>query len=162
MKMNKLYWNQVEYNKIKLYYTCTRNGITFINNPNAGISNIYNFYPDLDAEFCFDKQVTSPYKDEIKEFLEGDRKGFTIKADMTNQKYDAVYQAIREIKYGSTITFKQFCQQHPFDDAEVKEAILNNPLIMIIPTHRILGVDYSNSYRKLADFNQLLLNIEQG
>lgn len=160
--MNKLYWNQVEYNKINLYFTCTKNGITFVNDPNSGISNVYHFYPDLDAEFCFDKSVTGVYKEQLEQFLNSTRRSFTLQTDIISLEFSDIYQAIQKIEYGTTMNFKTFCKQYSFDETTVKDAIVKNPLIMIIPTHRVLGVDYSNGYRKLADFNQLLLNIEKG
>ncbi|KPN79276.1 hypothetical protein RZ56_10310 [Apilactobacillus kunkeei] len=160
--MEKLYWDQVEYQKQKIYFTCTREGISFINNPNTGISNIYNFYPKLDAEFVFDRKKTEEYKIQLREYIDGTRKHFNVPIDLTTSELnEAIYQKINDIDYGESIDINDFCDTYKFKIADVQNAIVNNPLILIIPTHRILNVDYSEGYRKLADFNNLLLDLER-
>ena len=56
---------------------------------------------------------------------------------------------------------KEFCDTYDFKEVDVRNAVVTTPLILIIPTHRILNVDYSEGYRKLADFNNLLLDLER-
>lgn len=160
--MEKLYWDQVEYQNQKIYFTCTRKGINFVNNPNTGISNIYNFYPKLDAEFVFDRKVTEEYKIQLREYIDGTRKHFDVPIDLSTSKInEEIYQKIATIYYGQTMDINQFCDTYKFNLSDVKNAVITNPLIMIIPSHRILNVDYSEGYRKLADFNNLLLDLER-
>lgn len=160
--MEKLYWDQVEYQKQKIYFTCTREGINFINNPNTGISNIYNFYPKLDAEFVFDRKKTEEYKIQLREYIDGTRKHFDVPIDLTISELDEeIYQKIIDIDYGESMDINEFCDTYNFKLSDVKNAVITNPLILIIPTHRILNVDYSEGYRKLADFNNLLLDLER-
>ncbi|KOY73836.1 hypothetical protein RZ70_04560 [Apilactobacillus kunkeei] len=160
--MEKLYWDQVEYKKQKLYFTCTREGINFINNPNTGISNIYNFYPKLDAEFVFNRKVTEEFKIQLREYIDGTRKHFAVPVDLsTSELNEQIYQKISDIDYGDTVDIKEFCDTYDFKEVDVRDAVITNPLILIIPTHRLLNVDYSEGYRKLADFNNLLLDLER-
>ncbi|TMT00096.1 methylated-DNA--[protein]-cysteine S-methyltransferase [Apilactobacillus kunkeei] len=160
--MEKLYWNQVEYQKQKIYFTCTREGIHFVNNPNTGISNIYNFYSKLDAEFIFNRKVTEEYKIQLREYIDGTRKYFEIPIDLsTSRLNEQIYQKINDIDYGDTMDIKEFCDIFDFKESDIRKAVITNPLILIIPSHRILNVDYSDSYRKLADFNNFLLDLER-
>lgn len=160
--MEKLYWDQVEYQNQKIYFTCTRKGINFVNNPNTGISNIYNFYPKLDAEFLFNRKQTEEYKIQLREYIDGTRKYFEVPVDLsTCELNEQIYQKINDIDYGDTMDIKEFCDTYDFKEVDVRNAVVTNPLILIIPTHRILNVDYSEGYRKLADFNNLLLDLER-
>lgn len=160
--MEKLYWDQVEYQKQKIYFTCTIDGVNFINNPNTGISNIYNFYPKLDAEFVFDRKRTEEYKIQLREYIDGTRKHFDVPIDVSIGALDEeIYQKIIDINYGDSKDINEFCDTYNFNLSDVKNAVITNPLIMIIPTHRILNVDYSEGYRKLSDFNNLLLDLER-
>lgn len=160
--MEKLYWDQVEYQKQKIYFTCTREGINFVNNPNTGISNIYNFYSKLDAEFVFNRKVTEEYKIQLREYIDGTRKHFEIPIDLsTSGLNEQIYQKINDINYGDAMDIKEFCDIFDFKESDVRDAVITNPLILIIPSHRILNVDYSDSYRKLADFNNFLLDLER-
>lgn len=159
--MEKLYWDQVEYQKQKIYFTCTDAGINFVNDPNTDISNIYNFYPKMDAEFIFNRKVTEEYKIQLREYIDGTRRHFDIPADLhAPELSEDIYKKISEIDYGQTMTIHQFCNTYGFNIDDVRTAIITNPLILIIPTHRILKVDYSNGYRKLVDFNNLLIDLE--
>ena len=99
--MEKLYWDQVEYQNQKIYFTCTRKGINFIDNPNTGISNIYNFYPKLDAEFVFNRRQTEEYKIQLREYIDGTRKYFEVPVDLsTCELNEQIYQKINDIDYG--------------------------------------------------------------
>lgn len=160
--MKKIFWDDVKFHKVKFYFTVTSVGISFINNPNTGISNIYNFYPSLDAEFKAGDVETKPYRKELCEYLHGKRTNFDLPIDITvDRTKQQIYQLIQQIPYGTTVHLDKFCKQHHLDMGVVKQDILINPLIIWIPTHRIIGIDYAASYRKVADLNYYLLQLEQ-
>ncbi len=162
--MKKIFWDEVKFHKVKFYFTVTPAGINFINNPNTGISNIYNFYPKLDAEFKLGDTTTKPYRKELAQYLSGKRTTFDLPVDIDideDADTQRIYQLIQQIPYGTTTNLIDFCKQHELDTKQVKKAILTNPLIIWIPTHRIVGIDYAASYRKVADLNYYLIQLEQ-
>ncbi|UQS84505.1 MGMT family protein [Apilactobacillus apisilvae] len=160
--MEKLLWDEIEYNNVKLIFTTDQDGINFISNPNFGISNIYDFYPKLEAEFKYGCNQTDEYKIQIREYLDGNRKYFDLQMNLigtTIQK--KVWSEITNIKYGKTISFADFCNLFEFDNEQVLNAILSNPLIILIPSHRIIDIKNENGLRNNSAFNDYLLNVEK-
>ncbi|WP_105956536.1 methylated-DNA--[protein]-cysteine S-methyltransferase [Apilactobacillus quenuiae] len=160
--MKQLLWDEIEYNNIQIIFTVNDGGINFVNNPNCGISKIYDFYPKLKAEFKFGNEQTEEYKIQIREYLDGNRQYFDLPMDLAGSEFQKkVWSAITTIKYGETIDFIDFANQFSESKSQVEEAILSNPLIILIPSHRITGVDYKNSLRNNSAFIKYLLNIEK-
>ncbi|TPR37117.1 methylated-DNA--[protein]-cysteine S-methyltransferase [Apilactobacillus micheneri] len=160
--MEQLLWDKIEYNNIQLIITANDSGISFVNNPNCGISEIYDFFPNLAAEFKYGNEQTEEYKIQIREYLDGNRKYFDLPMNLIGNEFQKkVWSEITTIKYGETIDLNDFANQFAESKSQVEAAILSNPLIILIPSHRITGVDYENSLRNNSAFIKYLLNIEK-
>ena len=81
---------------------------------------------------------------QLNEYLKGVRKGFTIKLHPTGTQFQKkVWDALRTIPYGETRSYKQIAEQVGNEKASraVGMANHNNPIMCIIPCHRVIGAN---------------------
>jgi len=84
---------------------------------------------------------------ELNDYLEGRREAFTVKMDLQdiNDFQQRVLQATCRIPFGSVLTYGDIARQmgQPGAARAVGRALGANPLPIIIPCHRVIGLDHS-------------------
>lgn len=103
---------------------------------------------------------------QLKEYLEGKRKAFDIKLNPAGTHFmHSVWEALRAIPYGQVRSYSQVAEAigNPKAYRAVGMACHNNPILCMIPCHRVVGADGSLTgfAAGLAVKNQLLM-LEQG
>lgn len=79
---------------------------------------------------------------ELNEYFSNKRKKFTIPLEPLGTDFQQrVWQALQEIPYGSTFSYKQIAEKigNPKAVRAVGGAIGRNPLSIVIPCHRVIG-----------------------
>jgi len=103
---------------------------------------------------------------QLREYFNGKRKNFDLplKPNGTNFQRQ-VWDALMEIPYGETGSYKQIAQAIDNPDAyrAVGNANNRNPIWIMIPCHRVIGADGTlTGYGGGLEMKQILLNIEKG
>jgi methylated-DNA-[protein]-cysteine S-methyltransferase len=82
---------------------------------------------------------------QLKEYLSGQRRAFTLVIDWTvlRQFQQLVLHATFEIPYGETRTYKEIAGHigRPRAARAVGRAEATNPMPLILPCHRVIGMD---------------------
>ena len=82
---------------------------------------------------------------QLKEYLSGHRQAFTLVIDWTvlRQFQQSVLHATCEIPYGETRTYKEIAGHigRPRAARAVGRAEATNPMPLVIPCHRVIGMD---------------------
>jgi O-6-methylguanine DNA methyltransferase len=82
---------------------------------------------------------------QLNEYLSGQRRAFTLVIDWTvlRQFQQAVLHATCEIPYGETRTYKEIAGHvgRPRAARAVGRAEATNPMPLVIPCHRVIGMD---------------------
>lgn len=110
------------------------------------------------------RQLVLKAKEELKDYFAGNRKEFDLplKAEGTDfQK--RVWQQLEKIPYGETRTYGEIAQM--MDNPKAARAIgmanHNNPILILIPCHRVIGADGSlTGYAAGIDAKKFLLELE--
>lgn len=111
-------------------------------------------------------EITDKVIDELKEYLKGTRKNFTIYDFILLEGTDfqkRVWQELLNIPYGQTKTYKEIARGINNEKATraVATAIGKNPLMIIIPCHRVIGSDGKlRGYAYGLDVKKKLLALE--
>ena len=90
--------------------------------------------PELNIEF--EKQ--------LKEYFNGERRNFTVDLDLIGTEFQQnVWGALLEIPYGKTVSYKEIAVKigNPKAVRAVGMANNKNKVPIIIPCHRVIGVD---------------------
>ena len=83
-----------------------------------------------------------------------------IKATAFREK---VYKELLKVPYGQTVTYKDLAVRikNPMAARAVGSAMKNNPLLFVIPCHRVVGSNNPGAYAYGAGLKYFLLNMEK-
>ena len=85
-------------------------------------------------------------EDQIKEYLQGERKEFDIPFKMQGSSFQkAVWKELLKIPYGETRTYGEIAKAlgNPNASRAVGAANGRNPLSIVVPCHRVIGANGS-------------------
>ena len=121
----------------------------------------------LDAEFVErDTDILQRVRRELDEYFDGRRTTFSIPLYMVGTEFQKrVWQALLEIPYGETRTYKDIALR--VDNLRgvraVAQAIGSNGISIFIPCHRVVGSDHSlTGFAGGLDAKRILLARESG
>lgn len=101
---------------------------------------------------------------QIKEYLDGNRKTFDLPLAPKGTEFQKqVWQALSDIPYGQTRTYKEIAVAvgNPKAVRAVGMANNRNPLIVVVPCHRVIGSDGKMiGYAAGVDKKEFLLRLE--
>lgn len=102
---------------------------------------------------------------EIKEYLAGERKYFDIPIEPEGTEFQrSVWNALKNIPYGETRSYKDIAEAigNPKAFRAVGMANNKNPIMIIIPCHRVIGASGSLiGYAGGLDVKEKLLKLEK-
>ena len=167
--MEKIYWESIEVNHRKFFFTVTSKGLSFVSSPGRYLSEIFEFYPNnrYNYQFMYDEKVTNIYLDELTEYFNKKRKSFDLPLDLANIGTDLqhqVWDAIQKIPYGDTVTYKQLAENvgKPKAIRAVASAVAKNPILIVVPCHRVIRASGElGDYRGGKDIKKELLDFEK-
>lgn len=101
---------------------------------------------------------------QLKEYFLGKRKNFDFSYDLIGSDFSKqVWKELEKVPYGTTISYRDLAIR--LGDSKKTRAVANavgkNPLLILIPCHRIIGSDGSlRGFRSGLDMKKRLLDIE--
>ena len=102
---------------------------------------------------------------QISEYLEGKRRDFSIPVRLSGTEFQMkVWNELRNIPYGETITYKELARRIGSPDAcrAVANACGANPFPILIPCHRVVASGgHTGGYTGGLDIKLALLDIEK-
>ncbi len=99
-----------------------------------------NSYPEEDVA------IIRKVKHELDEYFESKRKSFDIPIDFNGTEFQKrVWKALLEIPYAQTRSYKEIAQtvDNPKAYRAVGQAVHVNPIVIIVPCHRVIGANGS-------------------
>jgi len=104
--------------------------------------------------------------EEIQDYFSGKRKYFTVPYKiLTGTAFQKlVWNAISEIPYGETVSYKEIAQRigRPAACRAVGNALGENPLPLLIPCHRVISMGNTlGGFSSSMEIKKYLLNLEQ-
>ncbi|HEX2131539.1 MAG TPA: methylated-DNA--[protein]-cysteine S-methyltransferase [Actinophytocola sp.] len=100
---------------------------------------------------------------QLTEYFAGDRTEFTIPLRPAGTEFQrTVWQALREIPYGETITYGELAQHigRPTAARAVGHANGHNPIGIVVPCHRVVSPTGLTGYAGGLDRKRFLLALE--
>jgi methylated-DNA-[protein]-cysteine S-methyltransferase len=111
-------------------------------------------------------ELTREAYGQLSEYMEGTRRQFTVPLNPQGTVFQRkVWEALRNIPYGETRSYKQIAEAVGNGKASraVGMANHNNPIICMIPCHRVIGANGCLvGYAGGLDIKKQLLELEQG
>jgi methylated-DNA-[protein]-cysteine S-methyltransferase len=153
------------------YYYHTRIGRILISEDGTGITrlSIVNIQEKEDGNSLrvgdiFETELIKETAKQLNEYLEGKRKSFDVKLNPKGTQFQrSVWKALQTIPYGETRSYKQIACAIGNEKATraVGMANHNNPILCIIPCHRVIGTNGTLvGFGAGLDIKEQLLNLE--
>jgi methylated-DNA-[protein]-cysteine S-methyltransferase len=105
-------------------------------------------------------------RSQLRQYFSGWRQTFELELELTGSPFElTVWNALREIPYGTTTSYGALAQQigHPSAARAVGLANGRNPVAVIIPCHRVIGADGSlTGFGGGLERKRFLLDLETG
>ncbi|OZB99168.1 cysteine methyltransferase [Paenibacillus sp. XY044] len=161
-----LYWDRLDGDGWSLYAAATSQGLAYVGSHDGSFDELEAWaaqrYPN--HEWVHDDKTMRPYMNEISEYLQGRREEFTIPLDERGTPFQReVWQALCSIPYGQTTTYSEIANQigRPAAVRAVGAAIGANPVLIMVPCHRVIGKNGAlTGYRGGLDMKDRLLALE--
>ena len=116
-------------------------------------------------DFDSDSDTINKAIAELREYFSGERKTFTVPVKQTGTPFQmSVWQALRDIPYGETRTYKDIAIAigRPNACRAVGNANHVNSVLIFTPCHRVIGADGSlTGFAAGMEMKKYLLELEQ-
>jgi methylated-DNA-[protein]-cysteine S-methyltransferase len=119
-----------------------------------------------DATWVADPDALAEAVTQLTEYFAGERKEFDLPlAPVGSEFRQRVWQALDDIPYGGTITYKELTAAAGLPPTSVRAvagAVGANPLLILRPCHRVVGSDGSlTGFAAGLEAKRTLLDLEQ-
>lgn len=164
---NHVYWTWLECGQWKFTIAATNLGLCYIGSQNANTDELFEWSKKkLPAyELIENTDALKKYIVEIIDYLQGAREVFSLPVDLHGTAFQqSVWEALKEVPYGQTVSYTHIANEigKPGSVRAVGTAIGANPVLMVIPCHRIIAKSGKLSgYRGGLEMKEQLLELEQ-
>jgi methylated-DNA-[protein]-cysteine S-methyltransferase len=140
-------------------------GIVYLSVSNENEEDIVNF---VKVKFGQASKVNSEeysFHEQIIEYLNGRRKSFSLPLDLRGTDFQKkVWNELIKIPYGETRTYKDIARSInvPQGYRAVGNALNKNPVLIVVPCHRVIGSDGKlTGFRGGLELKAKLLELER-
>lgn len=152
--MEKFYDDSIRFAGEKIYFAATEKGLFYVGKNKENLQSATH-----------DPEKMRKYKAELLAYLNGESINFTFPIDLSGTTLQLeVFEALKTIPYGETRTYTEIAEQinRPKAVRAVGIAIGKNPLLVIIPCHRVIGKSGKlTGYSGGIPMKQALLTLEK-
>lgn len=160
--MQRIYWDAVNVNGRKVFYTVTRQGLNFVSSPEMGVSQILEFYPLTQFEYVHVHRETDYYRKTLKKYLKGKQDHFGFEIDINGTSQQAViWNRIMQIPYGETFKLVDLADELHLSVTTVAQAMKLCPVWLAVPMHRVIERGNETGFRTDAEMAKYLREIEK-
>lgn len=149
------------------FYYNTKIGEIAIEENGLAITRLYFVNKDLEKEVEIKEETWLMRKaiKEIKEYLEGKRNSFDLPLEPEGTEFQKkVWNVLKEIPYGEIRSYGEIAKLIGNEKASRAVGMANNknPIMIMIPCHRVIGVNGKLvGYAGGLDVKEKLLNMEK-
>ncbi|MEJ9151386.1 methylated-DNA--[protein]-cysteine S-methyltransferase [Bacillus smithii] len=161
-----VYWTLFDNKQWKMHIAATTNGLCYIGSPNGSLADLSRWLKKRlpNSVLVQDDQKLQLYIDELSQYFEGQRQTFTVPVDLYGTPFQlSVWNALCEIPYGQTKSYSEIADylQKPTSIRAVGTAIGANPVLIVVPCHRVIGKNGTlTGYRGGLEMKKQLLELE--
>ncbi|MDN7243144.1 methylated-DNA--[protein]-cysteine S-methyltransferase [Planococcus sp. N028] len=166
MDQKLIEWAVLEHGQWKLYVAKTAKGLCYIGSPGNSFEEFKTYfakrYPN--AILVESAEALAPYIQELLDYFNGINPTFSLPIDVKGTPFqEEIWQALQTIPYGKTVSYSEIAVliNRPSAVRAVGSAIGANPLLILVPCHRVIGKNGAISgYRGGMELKRFLLDLE--
>ena len=141
-------------------------GVVYIGTPNASFNEVEAWAKKQFKDYTFEDNsaVIAPYLEQLEAYFKGEVREFILPIHVEGTPFQlAVWNALKELPYGTTVSYSEIAERigQPNAVRAVGAAIGANPILAIIPCHRVIGKNGKmTGYRGGLPMKEFLLQLE--
>lgn len=162
-----IYYGKIRHKQWIIYIAATNKGLSFVGSPNEGIDEL-QIWADKKrstSKLIEDEKQVSRYTQQIKEYLNGERKEFNISIDLKGTAFqESVWKELQNIPYGEIVSYSDIADKIENKKAvrAVGAAIGANPVMIVVPCHRVVSKNGAlTGFRGGLEMKKALLAVEK-
>lgn len=159
-------WTTFEHNEGRFHIAATAVGLCFISPYNESFEHLEAWVKARLPSYTLqqDDLALNPYIKELQEYLTGNREQFTVPLHFHGTAFQReVWKTLLKVPYGETISYTDVANriQRPKAVRAVGNAIGANPILVVIPCHRVVTKNGKlGGFRGGIDMKKQLLELE--
>lgn len=164
---NNIYWTLLKHRQWNMFVAATKRGLCYIGSPNASFEEVDIWAKKRlpDYNLVEEKEIIQPYTVELVDYLEGRLTNFSLPMDLQGTPFQqSVWQVLTELQYGQTVSYTDIAERigKPKSVRAVATAIGANPLLILVPCHRVVAKSGKlGGFRAGLEMKKELLKLEQ-
>lgn len=164
--MRMLYYGTLHSALGKLYVVASDEGIVYIGTPDAPFEEVEDWAKKQFTTYTFEenKRKVARYIDQLEAYFKGELREFDVPIHVKGTPFQqAVWDALKELPYGTTTSYSAIAERigNPKAVRAVGAAIGANPILAIIPCHRVIGKNGKmTGFRSGIPMKEFLLQLE--
>lgn len=166
-KQQRVYYSYMTYNDLRIFIAATKEGLCYVStqvqNEKEATEQIKKYMNHF--TLIANDDVTNQYSKAILNYFTENRQSFDFPIDLHGTPFQKeVWQALQTIPYGETATYSEIAEKvgRPKAVQAVGSAIGKNPLLIVIPCHRVIRKNGDLSgFREGIDLKKKLLQLEK-
>ncbi|MFC6229060.1 methylated-DNA--[protein]-cysteine S-methyltransferase [Paenibacillus allorhizosphaerae] len=162
-----MYWTSFVHEPWQMFMAATTNGLCFVGSANQPFEELEKWANNRLPGYRLvqDDEKMQTYAAQFAEYFEGRRTDFTLPLDLVGTPFHrSVWNAVYDIGYGRTYTYTDIAQRirKPESVRAVGAAIGANPVLIVVPCHRVIGKNGKlTGYRGGLEMKAGLLQLEK-
>lgn len=164
---NTVYWTLLNHSQWNMYIAATTAGLCYIGTPNAPFEELEKWVNKrLPSHMLIEEpDILQPHAVELVDYLKEQRRDFLLPIDLHGTPFQQiVWKALQEIPYGKTVSYSDIAGriEKPNAVRAVGTAIGANPVLIIVPCHRVIGKNGKlGGFRAGLEMKVQLLELER-
>ena len=165
--LENLYWAHLKYEHWDIYIAATKDGISFVGSQEAGFEELEKWAKKRIPNYKLQEEVNmlEPYMICLIDYLRGRNKEFNLQLDLRGSAFQQlVWKELQKVEYGQTVSYSDIAEaiNRSSSVRAVASAIGANPILIIVPCHRVIGKSGKISgYRGGIEMKKELLDLER-
>lgn len=141
-----IYYGKLEHNGWSFYLAATDKGLCYVGSQNKDFDEVENWAAKKrqDAMLVHDEEKVRRYKEQLISYLDGERTAFDVPIDLKGTAFqETVWKELQNIPYGKTVSYMDIAEkiEKPKAVRAVGAAIGANPVMILVPCHRVIAKD---------------------
>jgi methylated-DNA-[protein]-cysteine S-methyltransferase len=158
MKVLDLAYGVLEWDGWRLYLAASPQGLSYVGTEERWKEWRYH------SACVHDEERIRPYAKQLAEYFRGEREAFTLPLDAHGTPFQQmVWQTLSEIPFGVKASYTEIAQLigKPSSVRAVGTAIGANPVLIVVPCHRVVGKNGAlTGFREGLTMKSRLLELE--
>lgn len=156
------YYDEIIFDNDKYILISSEKGLVFIGVDNGLDKKIYTYMTKFNP--IKNKEKLRNYTERLQGYFQGNRKKFVEEFDLQGTDFQKeVWNELFNLKYGEYISYKELAERlgKPKSVRAVANAVGQNPLLIFIPCHRVVGSSGKlTGFRSGLELKKKLLELE--